>query len=85
MIPVWLPQFGLGVLMGFIGVGLPTLRILNTIDGEYRRVALIQALSTLNMYTLMYFVAHKEWGWMFGNLVGAVASSTIIAFNRRKK
>lgn len=77
--------FFLGLLLGFLGVGLPTLRTIKAMEGKFIQVFFISLLASVSMFTFMLIVVTLNYPFMIGNALGAAASVSLIGYKRRKK
>lgn len=77
--------FFLGNLIGAVGIGLPTLRTLSVIKGDYVIVFIYSILASLSMLSFTTLVANGNVGFMIGNTLGSSISCTWIAYNEKKK
>lgn len=72
-----------GFFLGAVGIGLPTLRTLEVIKGNYGKVFVYSIISTSCLYVFTQLVAASNFGFMFGNVLGASLSVTWIAFHEK--
>lgn len=77
--------FFLGILLGFMGVGLPTLRTIKAMEGHWKSVFFISLLASASMFIFMYLVVNLNYSFMAGNALGAAVSVSFIGYKRRKK
>jgi hypothetical protein len=77
--------FFLGILIGAVGIGLPTLRTLEVIKGHCLTVFLYSILASCAMFSFTVLVAGTNWPFMIGNVIGSAVSVTWIAYNEKKK
>jgi hypothetical protein len=77
-------SFCLGSTLGFIGVGLPTLRTLKTIKGDYLQVFFISLACSANLYAFTNFVVEQNYYFMTGNMFFAATSVALIAKTQQK-
>lgn len=77
--------FLLGILLGFLGVGLPTLRTIKAMEGHFKSVFFISLLASCSMFLFMYLVVTLNYPFMVGNALGAACSVSLIGYKRRKK
>jgi hypothetical protein len=73
----------LGLGLGFMGVGLPTIRTIKTMEGHYYLVFFISLISSLNLFAFTYLVVAKNYYFMGGNMLGAALSVSMIAYRRK--
>lgn len=76
--------FFLGILLGFLGVGLPTLRTIKTMEGEFISVFFISLCASASMFLFMNLVVALNYPFMVGNALGAATSVSLIGYKRRK-
>lgn len=77
--------FLLGILLGFLGVGLPTLRTIKAMEGQFIFVFFISLVASISMFTFMVIVVSLNYPFMVGNALGAAISVSLIGYKRRKK
>ena len=77
--------FILGVFLGFLGVGLPTLRTIRAMEGYFVSVFFISILASCSMFVFMYLAVSLNYPFMVGNALGAACSVSFIGYKRRKK
>lgn len=77
--------FLLGNLIGAVGIGLPTLRTLSVIKGEFVIVFFYSILASMSMLSFTMLVANGNIGFMIGNTLGSALSVTWIAYNEKRK
>jgi len=73
----------LGFILGALGVGLPTLRILKVMEGKYVQAFFIALMATLNFYVFTNMIVEKNYKFMIANSIGAALSVSYLAFKRR--
>jgi len=73
----------LGFLLGAVGIGLPTLRTLEVIKGNYGKVFIYSIISTSCLYIFTQLVAAGNFGFMLGNVLGSSLSVTWIAYHEK--
>ena len=74
----------LGLVLGFLGVGLPTLRTIEVMEGAYIKVFGISLLSTGCLFVFTNMVVLKNIPFMIANGFGAAFSVSLIAYRRKK-
>lgn len=72
-----------GFILGAVGIGLPTLRTLEVIKGNYGKVFVYSIVSTSCLYIFTQLVAASNYGFMFGNVLGSALSVTWIAYHEK--
>ena len=72
-----------GFFLGAVGIGLPTLRTLEVIKGNYAKVFIYSILSTASLYVFTYLVASSNFAFMLGNVLGSALSVTWIAYHEK--
>jgi hypothetical protein len=72
------------MVWGFLGVGIPTLRTLHVIDGNYLKVFPLSIFASVNMYLFTYLVANQDYLFMIFNSIGAAFSVSYLAYKRYK-
>ena len=77
--------FFLGILLGFLGVGLPTLRVIMATEGQWKAVFFVSLCASCSMFVFMVMVVSLNYPFMVGNALGAATSVSIIGYKRRKK
>lgn len=77
--------FFLGALLGFMGVGLPTLRVIMATEGRYIAVFFVSLCASCSMFAFMVMVVSLNYPFMFGNALGAAISVSFIGYKRRKR
>lgn len=77
--------FLLGILLGAVGIGLPTLRTLRVIDGMYAQVFFYSVISSVCLFAFTQLVASHNIPFMVGNVLGSSLSVTWIAYNEKCK
>ncbi len=75
----------LGLVLGFMGVGLPTLRTIQTMEGRYLLVFFVSVICTLNLFAFTHFIIAKNVWFMAANTIGAGLSVSTIAYKRSKQ
>jgi len=75
----------LGLFMGIIGVGLPTIRMINVLEGKCANVFFISLLASVNMYAFTRFAIQDNYYWMVANALGAAIGVTVIAYRRKNR
>jgi hypothetical protein len=73
----------LGLFLGAVGMGLPTLRTLEVIKGNYAKVFMYSMISSCSLFIFTQLVASHNVGFMIGNIVGASLSVTWIAYHEK--
>ena len=79
-----LEEIALGLFMGIVGVGLPTMRMIHVLEGKCANVFVISVLASVNMYAFTRFVIQDNYYWMVANALGAAIGVTLIAYRRKK-
>jgi hypothetical protein len=74
-----------GIALGFMGVGLPTIRTIKTMEGHYIAVFFICLVSSLNLFAFTHLVIAKNFFFMGANMFGAALSVSVIAYRRRNE
>lgn len=74
-----------GFFLGGVGIGLPTLRTLEVIKGNYGTVFLYSVISSCALFTFTQLVAAHNVGFMVGNVLGSSLSVTWIAYHEKHK
>ena len=77
--------FFLGILLGATGVGLPTIRTIQAMEGHYKKVFFVSLLASASMFLYMYLVVNLNYPFMAGNALGAAVSVSYIGYRRSKK
>jgi len=77
--------FFLGVLLGLLGVGLPTLRTIMSMEGHWKSVFFVSLCASCSMFVFMIVVVSMNYPFMIGNALGAALSVSFIGYKRRKK
>jgi len=77
--------FFLGILLGFMGVGLPTMRVIMAQEGQWKRVFFVSLCASCSMFAFMIIVVSLNYPFMIGNALGAATSVSLIGYKRRKK
>ncbi len=77
--------FLLGLLLGFMGVGLPTLRTIMSMEGRWKSVFFVSLCASISMFIFMVLVISLNYPFMIGNALGAATSVSLIGYKRRKK
>lgn len=77
--------FLLGIVLGAVGIGLPTYRTLKVIDGDYLQVFVLSTFASICLMTFTTLVASHNMPFMIGNVVGSSISVTYIAYLQKKK
>ena len=72
-----------GFFLGAIGIGLPTLRTLEVIKGNYGKVFVYSFVSSCALFTFTQLVAAHNIGFMCGNVLGSSLSVTWIAYHEK--
>lgn len=72
-----------GLVLGFLGVGLPTLRTIWTMEGRFILVFFVCLFCTANLFIFTNLVVTKNYYFMAANAIGAALSVTLIAWRRR--
>lgn len=72
-----------GFFLGAVGIGLPTLRMLEVIKGNYGKVFVYSIISTSALYVFTSLVAAGNVGFMCGNVLGSALSVTWIAYHEK--
>lgn len=80
-----LEQILLGLVMGFCGVGLPTIRTIQAMEGKYIRVFFVSLLATVNLYAFTRFAVKDNYWWMAANMLGAATAVSVIAYRRQNE
>ena len=75
----------IGLVIGFAGVGLPTLRTIQTIEGRYISVFFVCVLCTICLFIFTNMVVAKNIYFMVANIIGGSLSVSMMAWQRRKK
>lgn len=75
----------LGLCLGFIGVGLPTLRTIETMEGSYIKVFFISIVATACLFVFTNMVVAMNIPFMIANSIGAGLSVSLIAYKRSQK
>ena len=70
-------------ILGFLGVGLPTLRTMKVVDGEHLTVIPISLLSSANLYLFTILVANRDYTFMIVNSLGACLAVSLLAYRRK--
>lgn len=77
--------FLLGILLGFMGVGLPTLRVIMATEGRWKAVFFVSLCASCSMFVFMIMVVSLNYPFMIGNALGAAMSVSLIGYKRRKR
>lgn len=73
----------LGVVLGFMGVGLPTMRTIKAMEGKVVIVFFISLISSVNLFAFTHLVIAKNFWFMGANAIGAALSVSTIAYRRK--
>lgn len=71
-------------IAGVLGVGLPTVRTLQVIEGKYLAIIPVSILCSMNMYILTFLVAKGDLTFMALNALGSTVSVSYLAYKKRK-
>ena len=80
-----LESIALGLCLGFIGVGLPTLRIMKVMEGKFISVFFIGILSSISLYVFTNMVVLKNYPFMIANAIGAASSVSFLAWRKQNE
>jgi hypothetical protein len=72
-----------GFFLGAVGIGLPTLRTLEVIKGNYGKVFVYSVVSSCALFTFTQLVASGNFAFMLGNVLGSSLSVTWIAYHEK--
>lgn len=75
----------IGLFLGLLGLGLPTLRQILVQEGHWIKVIPITVLASCSMYLFTYMVAEKDIPFMIGNTIGACIAISRLAYKQKKK
>lgn len=78
-------SFFLGIVLGFLGVGLPTMRVIMAQEGKWKSVFFVSLCASCTMFAFMIMVVSLNYPFMIGNALGAATSVSLIGYKRRKK
>jgi hypothetical protein len=71
-------------IAGVLGVGLPTIRTLQVIDGKYMAIVPVSIACSMNMYILTFLVAKGDLVFMALNALGSAVSVSYLAYKKRR-
>ena len=71
--------------LGALGVGLPTMRTLSVIKGNYLQVIPFSLLGSVNLFIFTWLVVEKNWLFIICNSIGAAVAVSYIAYRESKK
>ena len=75
----------LGLALGFIGVGLPTLRTMKVIEGKPMSSFIIGLLSACSLFIFTNMVVLKNYPFMAANALGAAFAVAFLAYKNKKR
>lgn len=74
-----------GLFLGLLGVGVPTMRMIKVMEGGWVVVFFLSLVATGNLYIFTNLVVAKNFYFMVANALGAALSVSILAYRRRNK
>lgn len=75
----------LGLVLGFVGLLLPSLRTIKMLEGHYIEVFFIHILASIMLIVFTTLVAKGVMPFMIGNTIGGAIAVSYLSFKKRKK
>jgi LytS/YehU family sensor histidine kinase len=75
----------LGLVLGFVGLLLPSLRTIKMLEGHYIEVFFIHILASIMLIVFTTLVAKGVMPFMVGNTIGGAIAVSYLSFKKRKK
>lgn len=77
-------NFLLGLLIGFVGLWFPNLRIITMLEGKITQSFFLQIVSSITLTIFTTLAAHGVMSFIVGNTLGGAIAVAILAYKKKK-